>query len=163
MILNPNILIRLFMYAIAVILIGIAIGFIINSQNYLGKDKTNIIIQSIVLIILSVLIILFPGHITRVIIGVIFLMIPIMELIYAQDKWVQVKKDIWKYVFGIILILSFNAILKIVLVILGSLLILIAGYLGYSLWKHRNDKSIPNVLILIIIEQFTRKEDKWEL
>ena len=114
MILDPNVLIRIFMYVIAVILIGIAIGFIINSQNYLGKDKTKIIIQSIVLIVLSVLIMIYPKHITRVIIGAIFLMIPIMELIYSQDKWQQFKKDIWKYIIAIILILSFNTILKIV-------------------------------------------------
>ena len=163
--LDPELLIKIFMYVVAIMLIIMAIGFLISAKQYVGNDKTKLIIQSIILIILSVLLMIFPKYITRIIIGIIFLLIPIMELIYATDKSAQFKEDIWKYIVGIILVLSFTIVLKFVLIFLGVFLILIAGYLIYLLIKHHNDKNIPNVLVIIFLKQFFRKDDKdtWEL
>lgn len=161
--LNPVLLINVFMYAIAGLLIIMAIGFMVSSQQYLGDDKTKLILQSLLLIALSLVLLFFPIYISRLIIGIIFLLIPVVELVYANNKLEQVKKDIWKYIVGFILIFSFEVVLKIVFVILGIFFIYVAGYLLYLLIIHKKDNQ--NIFVIIILKKFIRKEDNdtWQL
>src|SRR5690606_28994239 len=109
----------------------IAINFFIQSQHYLGDDKTKLIVQSIILIIFAVLLFVFPEYLLRLIIGSILILVPLIELILATDKLAQLKKDIWKYIVGIIFVLSFGIILKIVFVSLGTAILALAGYIIY--------------------------------
>lgn len=160
---NPVFLINVLMYSVAILLTIIAIRFIITSHHYLGKDKIILIFQSIVLILFSVLLFIVPDYISRLIIGIILLFIPIVELVFTNNKIEQLKKDIWKYVIGIIFILSFNLVLKIVFVSLGIAIIAFAGYLIYLLILHKKDNQ--NIFVILFLKKIIRKDenDIWQL
>lgn len=163
---NPSVLIKVALITIAILMLIIGIGFMVSTQQYVGVDKNKLIVQSVILITLAILLIIFRNnYILRVIIGTIFILMGIIDFVYSQDKINHLKKDFWKYIIGFILILSFDIILKIVFVFIGVLLFTLAGYLCYLLIKHRNDKEIKNIFMIIFLNRITRKDDDdiWEL
>lgn len=162
---NASTVIKIFMFVIAILLTSIAINFIVKSREYIGKDKTILIIQSIILIAASIIIILIPNQITRIIIGTLFIVYPFIKLFSVRNKFAQFKADLPLYIIGFVLILSLEAILKIVMIILGSFLILLGMYILVILIKNMNNKNNPNVMANLVLKYFLKKGkiDKWEL
>lgn len=162
---NPNIIIKIIMYILAIILLLTSINFLRKSRVYLGKDKKILIIQSVGLIIVSLALFIVPSQIMRIIIGVLFIVYPLVFMFSVNNKFAQFKKDIPKYLIGILLILSLDTILKIVMMVLGSVLIIFGLYLAMLLVINSRNPEKPNVLLKIAMKLFLRKEnmDKWEL
>lgn len=161
---DPNSLIRIVMYILALFLIIVAVNFLIKSKEYLGKDKANLIIQSICLIIASIAIIFIPGDVIRIIIGVIFILYPLIYMFTVNNKFKQFKKDLPKYIIGLLLILSLDKLLKLFMIIIGSLLILFGFYLIIMLIINRNNKDQPNIIVKLAFKLFFKKEriNTWE-
>ncbi|MFA5543283.1 MAG: hypothetical protein WDA47_05880, partial [Bacilli bacterium] len=144
------------------------INFLVMSNQYSESDRNKLIIQSIVLITIGIALFLIPKGINewifRVIIGVVFILYPLLNLFTVQYKKEQFKKDLPMYLTGIILVLSFGAIIKIIMIIIGSALIAFAFVLAYLLYKNRNNTTSPNLIFNIVLKYFIRKgsNNKWE-
>lgn len=162
---DPNIIIKIIMYILAIILVIVAISFLIKSRIYLGKDKKMLIVQSICLIIISFALFLVPSQIMRIIIGVLFIIYPLIFMFTVNNKFARFKKDLPKYFIGILLILSLDSILKILMIIIGAAFILIGLYFGLLLILNCRNPEKPNILLKVGMRLFFRKEnmDKWEL
>lgn len=165
---NPSDVLQVLMYVLAIFIFMAAVNFIVISRNYVGKDKNQLLAQSIFLLIVSVALILMPKDtqdwIFRIIIGLIFIIYPLFNLFASDYKKEQFLHDLPKYITGLVLVLSFGAVLKILFILLGVLLIGVGIWLIYELIRNRKNRYSPNVLVNIGIRYFFRKDstDKWE-
>lgn len=165
---SPTVLIGIFIFIIASLLLIMGINFLMISNQYTGKDKNNLIIQSIVLISIGIALIIIPKGINewifRVVIGIIFILYPILNLFTVKYKKEQFKKDIPLYIVGLVLIFSFGAIIKIIMILVGSILVTLGLILIYLLIKNKNNKDNPNIIFNLGIKYFIRKgsKGKWE-
>lgn len=163
-ILKPSLVVQIIMYAIAATLIVASATFIATSRQYVGHDKTALIIQAVVLFVIALVILIFQFDIIRIILGAILLLFVIIQLIIAPNKVTQLKKDAWKYVIAIILILSIDLLIAIMVKVVGALLILLASYLLYILLKNQKNPRQPNILYELMLRYYFKQENKnrWE-
>jgi len=145
--LGANLIITIIIYGIAALMIMIAINFLITSRGYVGADKNNLIIQSIVLIVISLLTFIFKD-IMIIVIGVVLILHSLWKLVLAENRVRQFLHDIYKYIIALLLLLQ-DPVLNIALKILGFVLIVLAIYLIILMIKNRNnDKDIIQDFLL---------------
>ncbi len=161
---NPSTVLKVLMMALAIFILLGALNFLIRSKNYSGQDKKNLEFQSIVMIVVSISLLVMPKGVNdwlfRIIIGIIFIILPLFTLYNSSYKKEQFRIDIPKYIIGIVLVFSYKEFLKVILVILGLLTILIGVWLIYQLVKNRKNNTTPNLLIYLGIKYFLKK-GKW--
>lgn len=163
-IVSPSVLINIFIFIVATIIIIMGINFLIVAKDYPSQDKNSLFIQSIILITIGIALFVIPKGINewlfRVIIGIIFIIYPLVNLFTVKYKKEQLKKDLPLYIIGLILVFSFSAILKIVMIVIGSLLLTLGFVLIYFLFKNRNNSDSPNVIFNLGLKYFIKKGSK---
>lgn len=150
-----EVVINIAMYIIAILMIIMAIGFLLSVKNYQGRDKSILIVQSILLIIFSVLLFVFPSALMRAILGGLLIILPLIKLFTVENKFDQFLKDLYKYILGVILLFSFDSILDIVVKAVGVLLLALGILLLIILFKNRH-KDV-NILYQIMIKFLLKK------
>ncbi|HEY8444800.1 MAG TPA: hypothetical protein VIK94_01575 [Bacilli bacterium] len=147
--------ITIIMYIIASFMIIMGISFLISARQYRGNDKKILIIQSIFLILFSTITFIFPSALMRTILGALFIIIPLIKMLFVEDKFKQFIKDIYKYIIGLILLLSFDSVLDIAVKTLGVLLFALGIILLVILIKNRHQNT--NILYKLMIKLLLKK------
>lgn len=132
-----------------------------QNTNFLNKSK-GYLIQGIIMILAGILIISFPDFLVRLIIGIILIILPLITLIKHDDKKRYLKNNFWKFIVGLIFVLAFDIVLDILFIIIGSSLIILAGWIIYLLIINYNDKTYPNVISKYIMIYIVKKNNKFK-
>lgn len=132
-------------------------------KNYLEANPTFLnrplgyLIQGGMLIILGVLILIFPGFLVRLLIGLLLIAQPLVTLIMTDDKLNYLKYNFWKFIVGLIFILAIDIVLDILFIIIGVGLILFAAFIIYVLIINYKDRTYPNVITKYIVIYINKK------
>lgn len=161
-VLDPKVIMSILRFIIVIILLASSIRFLIIVKDYRGKDKTMLIMQSVILLVFAIAILFVPITFLMQIIGVIILLQAILRLIIAPIKMIQFKQDIPMYIIGILLLVAVESILKVVMIILGVGLILLGIYL--LILVHTFRKKDQNVMVYVFEKyiQSEAKKNSWE-
>lgn len=95
----------------------------IKNKSVVTTSLTIPIVQGVVLIILGSSLYIFPNHLVRLIVGILFIIIPTIKIILENEKIMVFKKELYKYIIGLIFIISFDRLLDILFIIIGVALI----------------------------------------
>ncbi|MCH5172244.1 MAG: hypothetical protein J1F31_05415 [Erysipelotrichales bacterium] len=115
---------------------------ILNIVSTKGK-KTFELINSLIGIVLGILIVVFPYNFLSIIIAIYFIVIPLLNMFYFKNFITE--QDIIKLIFGILFFVFApfvfglaNAVVKVFLIIIGTIII-IGAIIGFiMLFKYRN-------------------------
>lgn len=114
----------------------------IKNRSVVMNDLWLPITQGIVLIILGSCLFIFPGHLVRLIVGAIFLIIPTIKIILHNNKKETFLKELYKYIIGLIFIISIDIFLDIIFFIIGLILLIGAVILlVYTIKSFKKDQS----------------------
>jgi hypothetical protein len=94
---------------------------------------------------LAVLTVIYPAVMVRIVIFLIFIVTPTVALFVKPDKKAYLRKNFWKYILGVILLLSVEVLVDIAFIIVGVLFYGVAGYLIYLLVIHSRMPEKPNL------------------
>lgn len=138
---------EVFIYILAVLIAIIAFGMIVSalsrSERFDAKHPFWMTIgQGVLFLVVATTMILFPFYAIRIGAGIIFIVVPLIKLMYAKNKQQFFLKDIYKYIIGIIFILSPKGVLDMIFFVLGVLIIGIAiVIIVFSFKSYRQGKS----------------------
>lgn len=118
------------------------------------------IIQGVILIFLGVLVIFYSDVLVRIIIGILLIILPLITLITEDDKIGYLKRNFWKFIVGLIFILTFDIIIDIIFTIIGIGLIVCVGFIIYLLVKNYKEKEYSNLITKYIVMYIIKKNDK---
>lgn len=114
----------------------------VKNRSVVTTSLTIPIIQGVVLIVLGSSLFIFPNHLVRLIVGIMFIIIPTIKIILEKEKLAGLKKQIYKYIIGLIFIISFDKILDILFIIIGvGLIVASILLLVYTIKSFKKDKS----------------------
>jgi hypothetical protein len=109
------------------------------------NGRTFYLIQAVILLTTSILSIIYPDYLLRIIIGIVLIIIPSIKLLFEVDKKRYLKNNFWKYIVGILFVLASDGILNVIFIIIGLSLILVflAGvYLVVINYRHKDNANI---------------------
>lgn len=124
------------------------------------NKKPGYLIQGVILIGASIIILLYPNYLVRLIIGILLIIVPTIKLIHAYNKRKYLRNNFWKFIVGIILIFAIDIILEIMFFIIGGILYACAIFLIYLLIYNYKDHSKPNIITKYTLIYFINKKDK---
>lgn len=142
--LSKDALINLVSYGLGIffILTGILI-FVTTIRNRANEEShlAFLFLQGLVVLGLGIAVIVFKSYWIRLLIGGIVLLIPIVKTINANDKKMQIIKEIPKVIAGLILVLSFNQVIKILFLVIGIVLFILSiVLLVFTIKSYRQNK-----------------------
>lgn len=132
----------------------------LNYSRHIINRYLGYLLQGILLIGFAVLVILFPGYLIRIIIGICLILLPTYTLIIEENKKQYFLRNLWKYIIGIIFVLAIDVVMEILFIIIGIVLFLIAIYFIYLLVINYRDKDYPNVITKYFIAYILKRSDK---
>lgn len=114
----------------------------IKNKSVVTTSLTIPIVQGVVLIILGSSLYIFPNHLVRLIVGILFIIIPTIKIILETEKLTVFKKELYKYIIGLIFIISFDRLLDILFMVIGVVLIgLSVVLIIYTIKSFKNDQN----------------------
>jgi hypothetical protein len=122
-------------------------------------DFPGYLIYGLFLIIFGILSLLYPEYLVRIIIGITFIIFPTWRILESKDKKEALSYQFWKYIVGIIFVLSTSFMIKFIFVFIGIAFLVIAIYLSWLLIKQyrNNNQNLLQTFILRFI--YKNKED----
>lgn len=132
----------------------------LNHSRHIINNHLGYLLQGILLIGFAVLIVLFPGYLVRIIIGICLLLLPTYTLIFEENKKQYFIRNLWKYIIGIIFVLAIDVVMEILFIIIGIVLFIVAIYFIYLLVINYRDKEYPNVITKYSIAYIIKRSDK---
>ena len=145
---DPNEFLRFIFAGIGLIFILLSIpGFVSFYRIEDENDRKTTLLYSIILVVIGLSLMIYPGLIINIIAGALLIAYPIYKIVKSRDKKEAFKKQIINIALGVLLILcGIGSIVGVILYVVGGLFILL-GLVGLVYY----------IILLIIIK---RKEDK---
>ncbi|MDD3191649.1 MAG: hypothetical protein PHP41_02725 [Bacilli bacterium] len=143
---DPSLILRITLMGISFLLLLVAALIFIYLPSFPEKMKNRKIVEAVFMIIVALLMILFYSEVTRIILGLYLIAVPVAHIIEYKGKD-KLHFDILKIIIGILLIISFEQFIAIAMIVLGCGLLIGATMLLFLLLKNRKERSIPNILV----------------
>ncbi|MCK9471288.1 MAG: hypothetical protein WC006_04400 [Bacilli bacterium] len=137
-------------------------------KTYLEKNDLFInkplgyLIQGIVMMLAGILIVIYNTFLTKLIIGIILIILPLITLITHENKKVYFKNNFWKFIVGLIFIFAIDLILEIIFIIIGVGFILFALFIIYLLIINYKDKNYPNIITKYVMMYIVKRNKTYD-
>ena len=130
-----------------------------SNTNILSKPL-GYIIQGSIFIILGVLIVIFPGFLVRLVIGIFLIILPLITLITYEDKKRYFKNNFWKFIIGLLFVIAVDVVLDILFIIIGACLLIVACWIFYLLIINYKDPNKQNLITKYMMLYIIKKNSK---
>ncbi|HQA20150.1 MAG TPA: DUF308 domain-containing protein [Bacilli bacterium] len=142
--LSKQALIILVSIILGLFFIGTGILILVTTIKNRHQEEPNLfflLAQGIVVLTFGICAIVFRTYWLRLVVGVLMIVYAVLKIIIASNKKSQIFKELPKTIIGLVLVLSLEAIIKLVFLILGIIIFVLCGILIFlTIRAYRKNK-----------------------
>lgn len=116
-----------------------------SDQSRIWRRRPALLAEAAALLALAVLTVLFPVYMVRIVIFLVLIVTPTVKLLTGPDKKRYFRHNFWKYIVGVIFILTVEILVDIAFIILGVALYGLAAFFIYLLIVNSRYPPKPNL------------------